>query len=178
MASIEDILAQAQPVTRAVRLCLRGDLIAEREALERELLIARQGDLRENRIPEATAVAERIAELEAETDAASVEFKIKAVTRTEWVALLKAHPPTDEEREAGNDFGEGMAAAALAACSVDPEMSLEQAQQLLDTVSTRQFNSLWSAILTANLGDDTLPKSVAATATLHSSGQSSTTAPL
>jgi hypothetical protein len=177
MASIEDLLAQARPVTRTARLCLRGDLIAAREDAERRLLAARIEDDRSNEPDTAPAIAEEIVALEAEQDAAGVEFTVRALSRTAWQKLLEANPATEQDEKNGLDYGAGFPTAAIAACCSDPEMTLDQVNQLLDVISTNQYMLLWGTVMAVNLGADDLPKSVAATATLHSSGAKSTTAP-
>jgi hypothetical protein len=175
MASIEDLLAQARPVTRTARLCLRGDLIAAREDAERRLLAARVEDDRLNEPDTAPGIAAEIVALEAEQDAASVEFKMQALSRTAWQSLVEANPPSEQEKEKDLDYGAGFPAAAIAASCADPVMSLEQVNQLLDVISSAQFLKLWNTVMAVNLGVDDLPKSVAATATLRSSGERSTT---
>lgn len=175
MTTFEDLLAQARPVTRTVRLCLRGDLIAAREEAERDLAEARALDAQLNRVPEAPAAAERLTALEAEADEAAVEFKIKALSRKAWLALLDQYPPTEDDEAQGLEYNEGFVPAVIAACASEPAMTTEQAEQLLDVISTRQFMELWGAVMTANLGEDDLPKSLAATATLASSAPRSTT---
>jgi hypothetical protein len=168
-ASFEDVLAQARPVTRTVRLCLRGDLLAAREQLERQLFDARAAD--------APAIADRLAAAEAEADAAAVEFVFRALSRRAWIALLDAHPPTDKDSDDGLQFNAGFPAAAISACAVEPEMTVDQVEQLLDRVSTAQYDALWIGVLSANVGADDIPKSVAATAVRAASGTRSTTAP-
>lgn len=171
-----ELLAQARPVTRTVRLCLRGDLIAAREDAERELLAARVEDERTNEPNTALAIAQRILDLEAEQDAASHEFKIQALGRSQWVKLAEAHPPTAEDKANDLDYCATFPPAAIAACCADPEMTPAQVEQLLEVISTRQFLNLWNTVLSVNIGADDLPKSAAATAVLHSSALRSTTA--
>jgi hypothetical protein len=176
-ASFEDVLAQARPVTRTVRLCLRGDLLAAREQLERQLFDARAADANSNALPTAPAIADRLAAAEAEADAAAVEFVFRALSRRAWIALLDAHPPTDKDSDDGLQFNAGFPAAAISACAVEPEMTVDQVEQLLDRVSTAQYDALWIGVLSANVGADDIPKSVAATAVRAASGTRSTTAP-
>jgi hypothetical protein len=176
--NFDELLAGARPVSRTVRLCLRGDLIAAREQAERDLLVARVDDERQNRTPEAPAIAERILELEAEADNAAAEFHICAVGRTRWNGLLDENPATDKDIANDLDYGQGFPVAAIAACCVDPAMTVDQVNQLLEVISTRQYMDLWGSVLSVNMGADDLPKSVAATATLRDSVPKSTTAVL
>jgi hypothetical protein len=79
-----------------------------------------------------------------------VTFTFKALGRHEWLALVKAHPPTDEQQaeyeQAQAELGipsdkyqrleynaETFPVALMAACCVHPEMTVEQAQALWDS---------------------------------------------
>jgi hypothetical protein len=171
-----DLLAKVKPVTRSVSLCLSGDLIAEKERTERELLAARAEDDRHNRPPEAPAIARRIRELEEEIDASLTEFVVQSVGRTDWEGLIDRHPAGDREKELGLSFGPGFVTESIALSCIEPAvMTVDQVSQLEEVLSASQLQLLFSAVMAVNTGSDRLPKSVAATATLAASEPKSNT---
>lgn len=168
--SIDEVLAQARPKTTTVRVCLRGDLLGQHEALERELAEARRLDESENRHAEAPGVARRLQELEAEIDKAQVQFTFEAVGQKAWTDLGAEHPPTEADREVGLEFnGRTFPVAAIAASAVEPKMSVEQAQQLFTRLNFGQWRVLWGGCLAANVEGTDVPFSAAASAVLRGS---------
>lgn len=174
---LDDLLAQARPITRTVRLCLRGDLIAERQRLEQELAAARAIDKGQNKAPTAPAIAKRIRKVEAEQDAASIEFEVRSIGHRAWDELLDKFPPSDAERERGWSFSNGFQdAACMSSTSLrldDGELERvtpEQMVVLSAKLSDQQYTTLWTTVLSVNIGADDIPKSEAATAVLSGSG--------
>lgn len=129
---------------------------------------------------ELREMAEALQELERRIDEQSTVYTFRAVSRRRWRSLMAEHPPKKGHKEDGLDFNpETFPPAAIAACSVSPKLTLEQAKALEDddTLSAGDFELLWSGVLAANLGvlADT-PKSLIATAILRTNGASSTSA--
>ena len=125
-------------------------------------------------------MAEGLRELERRIDAQTKTYRFRAVSRRRWRALLAEHHPTKKQRDEGHDFNpETFPVAAIAACSVDPKLTVDDVNALEDdeTFSTGDFELLWNGVLAANLGVvSETPKSVLATAILRTNGASSTTA--
>jgi hypothetical protein len=173
----DDLLSKVKPVTRSVTLCLAGDLVAEKERTERELLAARLEDERTNEPNKAPDIARRVRELEAQMEEATTEFVVRAVGRGVWEGLLDEHKPSDEDKAQGMPFAATMVTAAIAACVVEPvTMTVEQVAQLEQRLSASQLKVLFNAVTAVNEGSDRLPKSALATATLLASEERSTTA--
>jgi hypothetical protein len=171
---LDDLIASAVPRTKTVRLCGRGDLASEHEQLYAQL---EQLALSPNRSlagdPEATAVAERIHDLEAEMESVSLDVKVKALSRNAWSKLLRAHPPTTEQRRANEDHNpETFAVAAVAACIGQTE---DKTSELADTLPNGEWLKLWNAVVQLNVAPTTVPKLAAATELLRANGRSSTT---
>jgi hypothetical protein len=127
---------------------------------------------------EVRAMADALEELERRIDAEAVVYKFRGLSRRRWRDLMAKHPP--KPAHAGHDFNpETFPVAAIAACSVDPKLSIEDARALEDdeTLGTGNFERLWEGVLTANLGvlNDT-PKSLIATLIPRMNGDSLTTA--
>lgn len=159
--------------TTEVKLCLRPDLIAKH--VEAEIALSRA--TKTNRTNRAQAVVD----LETEIEAASKVFKLTAVSPREWADLRRAHLPTASQliREPNLDHNpDTFPSAAVAACSVDPELSYEQVEKLRESpkVDFGEWQKLWLAVADLNLEVAAAPKSLAATAVLSRNGGSSTTA--
>lgn len=175
--TLEDFAKAHKPARATARVGFRQDLWDRHAALEADLAAAIRDDTSENRDPEAPAVAEAIEALEAEIVAGEVPFVFQSIGRQAWTKLLAEHPPTDEHRDLGSDHNpETFPPAALAASSVEPKMSVETATGMFDELNLSQWNRLWSAVLTANLGGGESPKSVMATVVRQRLAPSSTTA--
>jgi hypothetical protein len=99
VSDIDDLLAAARLPETTVPVCLRGDLAAEVEELERQL--ATQEAIPRVSIADggqARATAERIAELQAEMDKFTRQFRLRAMDRHRWTAFILKHPPRQATR--------------------------------------------------------------------------------
>jgi hypothetical protein len=181
VADIGEILSNIRPVERTVNIVLDGKVGAELDDARRVWVEARERDRRNSVLGggEAPPLAQRVLDLEAEADASTVTFRIRAVSAMAWRRLIEAHPPiTPAEREEGwNWHAETFAPAVIAASCIDPAMSVEQATELGDRLSDGQFSKLFALVLTVNSGDDLIPKSGIGTDETPSTESSSTTAP-
>lgn len=174
MASIDDVLAQARPKTTTVKVCLRGDLLAQHDQLEAELAEARRKDALSNKPDAAGKVAERIEALQADLDATAVSFTFQAVGQKRWTDLLLEHPPTDEDRAEGAAFNpRTFPVAAIAESCAEPSMTREQADRLFEVCNFGQWEQLWSACIAANVEGTSIPFSYAASAVLRGYATSS-----
>lgn len=172
--SFADMKERFKPVTVEARVCLDGELAIEIDHLEADLLVAQADDERLNREAEAPAIADRIVELTDELHAAEEVFVFQALSRRAWAELLDKHPPTPDDVEDGRDFGVGFPAAAIAACCVDPGLTVEEAEWLADHLSLGQFLRLQSAAIAANVTAGGLGKAPSSTARRLASVPSST----
>nr|WSX25595.1 hypothetical protein OG690_37895 [Streptomyces tubercidicus] len=78
-------------------------------------------------------------------DKAAVTLRFKALQRQELEDLQNAHPASEKEEEAGEEFAMGTFAPALiSAASVDG-MPADYAKQCLDTWSAADAQALWRA---------------------------------
>lgn len=174
---IEAILETITPAERTADICLRGDLSARLEDLEVELAEAIQYDLGHNVTPPtASAVVERIAEVQEQMRAAVRTFRLVSIGATAWRQVVAEHPPPPDDVVGMRWDPETFAPAALAECCIDPVMSEEQAARLRTKLSDAQWEKLCAAMYAANMGDD-LPKFASATDALRTSAPSLTTAP-
>lgn len=171
MSDIDDLLAAARLPETTVPLCLRGDLVAEVEELERQLVteeakpkvsIASGGSAR--------ALAERIAQLQGEMEAYTRPFRLRAMARHDWTRFLMEHPP-----RSGNDLDarvgynqETFLPALIRRCLVDPALSDDQWAKLDAVLTDAQFDMLSSAAWGINRRDVSVPFSPTASRILRS----------
>jgi len=162
MADIADILKRAKPPERFEDICLDGDLKAEHRQLEQELHEANRGPV-EDRDARRRTLAEQIHELEGRMQAATVRFRLRGMSafqRDEW---LDANPAREGKSEAWNPAGEP---ALVAACCVDPQMTVEDARELRASIGG-DWDRLTKAAWEASTEGSSVPFSFIASAILR-----------
>ncbi len=133
----KSLAAQAQPRRKTVRLCLRGDLLADLRAAQDA------GD------------GERVEELESQVNDATVAFVVAGLTRQKYRALEAAHP----DKDGGSGWNvETFPEALVRASLITPEVADDD--PLFDVLTPAQVEQLFeAAFLSANEIDDLpLPK--------------------
>lgn len=168
---IKALLAEAALPERTVVVCLRGDLVAQHEQAERELeaLPAQPATLAGD--PDRLALAELVADLEAQMREAEVTFRLRALPRREWAGFLAAHPPRDGDKGdavLGINIDTGFE-AVLRTCVIDPVLDAGDWTRLLDVISDGQFERLALAAWRLCRGDVEVPLSLAASTILRPS---------
>jgi hypothetical protein len=92
-----------------------------------------------------TADAE-LAQAKTAYDEASIPIRFRALPRPALEALYKAHKPSEQQIEDGEEWGTGFYAALISAASVDG-MSEADAQELLDAWSLAEANAMFNAAM-------------------------------
>lgn len=176
-SSIDDILAGHKPARMSVPINLRADLLARHAELKRAHSAAIRDDMSSNAADQAPKILDQLRTLETELAEAETLFTFEALGGQEYKQLRAAFPPSKDHRRDGFDFNPNTFPTALiAACSVDPVMTLPQAKELEGILSDGQFAKLWNTAISVNIGDDSAPKSVLPSALAGSSDGSSSTA--
>lgn len=170
MADALELIRAARLPERTVALCMRGDLVAEHEEQQRRLAAAEReaaGSLAGN--PKARDIAADITALEALMAEAEVEFRLRALARGAWAALVAAHPPrkSDDGRvnlaDSAGYNADTFTAAALRACIVDPVLEDADWGHLVDEVlSDGQYEQFTTAMWELNRSGVSVPFSRAA----------------
>lgn len=165
--SIEDILAEATPRERTVRVCIRGDLAGRMEELQDELATASEDwepsgltDVHPGRV-----LAEEMRELREQIRAAERPFTLRYIGDRAYSDLMAAHP-SDNDGEAFNS--ESFPRALIAASCISPVMSEEQAAQLFEKINEGEIKKLFDAAWDVHNSSDVIPFSLAASALLAS----------
>lgn len=162
-------LAAARLPERTVEICLRGDLVADHEAAERELEVAQQkpvDSLAGNGVGE---IIGRIEALEAQMRLDTETFRLRAMPRQQWRALLADHPPRrgDDGQIVDDDKGmdlnvETFYEDLVRRSVVEPELDEEDWVALFEAITDRQFSDLGMAAWLLNRDEISVPFSLAA----------------
>lgn len=175
---IDDLKSSFRRRRVEARVLLDGSLLDEHARLEAALAKAMKDDVLENRLPAAPGLTEQIQALEQRIDDEQKIFVFEGIGQYAWQNLAADNGPTKEQRAAGYDMNpELFAPKALAASCVDPALSEDDAAWLMLNLDVAEWDRLFSACLTANIGERDRPKSWVATAAATVRNGSSTTAP-
>lgn len=156
MTTFDEIKTLSKLPEKPVPLCLRGDLQAEYEELERELKMVEGGARRAGTLAGSAAATQPIKDkldaLRAEMQKSVRVFTLRALPRRRWRDLVTANPPRDQDKAEGLDYdGEKFTIAAVQACCIDPAMSVKEVEELCDEVLTQgQWDTLFAEIMWLN----------------------------
>lgn len=176
------VLAETTPPEAAAQVCLRGDLVAAKEAAEQALLDLRRAHP-DPTIEEAGVIHDAAMEVqrrEAECAAAAVTFRFRGIGRKPHSDLVAKYPPTADQQAEASDQGvryawnpETFPPALVAASCIEPAgITLQAAQRIAEQWTDGQWAMLWRACVAANEGTaDPGPKSAIASAVLRDYAQ-------
>lgn len=134
------LLAAAKPRTKTVRLCLRGDLLAQLA----DAVAAQQ--------PSLGGESPDVAALRQQVEDASVPFVVKGLSRSAFRALEAQHP--DPKGDGGWDMAQ-FPEALIRLCLVSPVIGPDQ--PLEDALTAGEFNALFSAAFEVSSEVDEVP---------------------
>lgn len=155
---VDEALAEFTPSETIARVCFDGKLTAAIDAAEMQLANLDEAD------PSRAELAGRIVTMTQELQSKERSFRIAAIGDLAWSELVAAHPPTDDD--AGFGYNQRtFPQAVVAACCVDPKLTLEQATKLRSSLATSQWRRLWVACQLVNVLGDGLGKSASGLAT-------------
>lgn len=154
---MDAILEQKTPNVATVRLCIRPELIDERDRTEAQFKRVRLEEDRDNLPPkESVDLARRVEELEQKVRDTTVEFLFQALHPHELQALQDDWPPREvmgddgnpqvhpDDRDAGVNAAE-WPARLIAAASVSPKINVKQAKRVLTEWADAEAAALLSA---------------------------------
>jgi hypothetical protein len=172
---IGDVIARAKLPEKTLSLCLRGDLQAEWEDLERQLKAEQDGTDDDSLAgsPKVRELADRMGELGKEMAASEVVFRFRGLPAKKYSdLLLKNKAPEGEETAEGLNWST-WPTALIAAAATDPVMTYEQVEELSQVVTARQWDDLYMAAVSTNTEKISVPFSYAASAIRANTGPSS-----
>lgn len=146
MTDVHELIATAKPAEATVPICLRGDLVAQMEDLEREYERARRQPAaargKEDPDPRAEFIGQTRA-LQSEMEQATVIFRLRKLAPAKYQALRAAHPPRrdDEDKldqgDANLGFNRDTFFPALVRLSTyEPQLSEQEWRKLLGDSET------------------------------------------
>ncbi|MFD5888210.1 hypothetical protein ACFWHQ_19815 [Streptomyces sp. NPDC060334] len=109
--------------------------------------------------PEVLAAEGELADAQQELDRATERLTFRALPRPAWEQLLREHPPTEAQADAGMEYNvETFPAALIAACHIErdeagaevPSMTDADAQDLLDAWGDSDAKALFTTALVVN----------------------------
>lgn len=157
--SFADFKAAHKPREKRVTLVLDGALLAEHEALSAQLseALAHRTSLGD---PAPSALAERIAEVEAGIAASQCEFVLVGLGRNAYRQVQAAHTDADDNLDM-----DGYIPALLAACITSPEDV--DVGWLMEHLTLGQTDELFGAAFAACRENDGVPFNMVASAQTH-----------
>jgi hypothetical protein len=175
--SIDDVISGITLPERSATLCLRGDLQARWEDLERQLQAAgrAEGESLAGRSAQARELAERMDAIAEEMRGHQVVFRFRGLSALAYRDLLDKHRLPEERREESADGinWKTFPAALIAACCVSHPMTAEKAEKLCDAVTDAQWDELFEAARTTNRGLINVPPTLSSSAVRAATGPSS-----
>lgn len=142
MIEIGDIRAKFAARHKSVTLIADGTLLERHEQAVAELEAAEKvaaSSLGGN--PQARALAEIVREVEEQLAASTVTFRFRGLGRNSFNRLLTEHPG-----EPGKPYNpDTFPIALIAACSLDPVMTVDEVTDLGDVINDGQFDALFGA---------------------------------
>ncbi len=178
MSDLQRLKKRAKPRQRTVKICLDGDLSNEWGRLADAYDAAVRADARENRLPEAPALAEQMDELRDRMEAETEPFTFRQIGYQAWTDLMVESPPTDVQIERKLDHDPvTFQPKAVAASLIAPALEPGEFAELLPDLTAGQFARLWDACVAVNTGDNRVPFSAVDFANQLGSKPKSTTAP-
>lgn len=167
MPDISEILKKAKRRQKSVFISLAGDKAAELERLEKELAALgdawapgsiAETDPRKRLAQKVSAARQAVRESE-------TEFRFEALGDKAWSDLIAAHPP----KEKGQAFDpDTFAPALIAACAIDPVVTVDQVKALFEVFNHAQRDALWQGAFDVNTEATGLPFSLTASGILDS----------
>lgn len=170
MANWEDLKKGFKPQSDSVPICLRGDLAARYEQLERELIEAQDADTTDSLAAggKARKVAQEMEDLRAEMLDFTHDFQFRALPKKEYRDLLADHRPRDGDKDDAM-WGANLATfpqALIQACCTDPVMTVEQVEEMDGMLADGQMLEMFGCALRLNRENADVPKSALASAVL------------
>ena len=190
MSTVQELLARRKPARQTVRLLLDGTLSSQVDEVRRQLKLAKAADIADPQglASRAAPLEVKLNELQIEAEEASTAFTFQALGRARFEEVKRLHPPTEDQWEryrervkaawwvTAPEFHElTFAPALIAACCVEPAMTIEDAQALWDELSDGEAAALYTAALAVNEEVTNRPFSGTDTDTTPNTGPDSTT---
>lgn len=192
MSGLLDTIRSAKLPERSIELCLRGDLSAEYDALERRLAEVTKRDATSFAgSGETPGIIARMDEIQTQMSGAMVTFRLRALGTLASATLMAEHPPRDGnvgDQSLGYNPETFYDARIVACCyelaQGDETLSVIEAddwERMLRALSLKQYDDLFGTAWMLDHADFAVPTSRLAslisqrtgeTSNLHGAGES------
>lgn len=188
LKNFKAMMAEAKLPEATVEICLRGDLVADFEELDRQLTEAEETREKSNSLDGGSVsaeIAEKMEVLRIDMREYTYPFRVRALPKREFRALVNEHPPRSTKNDGGeteinqvdalfnvnvDSFFDAMVKRSI----VDPELTPSEYSDLVDEKLTdNQFESLALRCWRLNKNDVDIPFSSAASKISRNSGTES-----
>jgi hypothetical protein len=161
ISKVREMIKKAHRPETVVRLCLRGDLQAELEMLEQQLrsVPKEPSSLADSGQAQGVEIIERMREIAEQMEAEKIPVRLRAFERREWYKLVEAHPPRKDDvndRQLGVNR-ETFFDEAITKAWMSPELEPSEIKELLDLLTSAQFQKLQEAVWNLNRSDVDVP---------------------
>lgn len=161
----EEIVKRRSAPTVTVRLPMENRLIDDFEKLRKEAakteVAANMSNDREVHI-RSVELNRQLESMRQQIEDSRVAFVFQGIPRVEYNELVEQHPSRKEDRDNGFEFNpETLAPYLIAACAVDPELTVEQATFFWTEWTAAEGIKLYNAAYEANKVVRDIPFTVA-----------------
>lgn len=153
--SFSEVMALAKPRETEISICVAGDLAADADRLTAELDVLDSHPATSlSDGAERARLASELEEVRELMQEAQISFRFRALGK-EFSDLIAAHPGGP-----GKDWDPTtLPADLIARCAIEPKMSLEESEQLLEALNEGQRGLLFNAAWRANSAAVAIPTS-------------------
>lgn len=163
--SFADIKALKKPNEVSVEIILNPELTRSLDELQRRKAKEEREDNRLNRAPKAPALQKEIDEILTQIEDSKADFVFRDPGRRQFEALVDACPASDKDKAEAKKNGqpiptwdpETFVPGLMALASHDPELSLEDAQDIYDNWGRGDVEALFNTALQACLEQASIP---------------------
>lgn len=169
--SIRDIIDSAKLREHTIRICFDGDLVRQHEELSIRLDDTIKSESVATSIADvdpAKSLAEEVRLLESTMREKAQLFKFRALRRRAYERIWAEHPGRPDKDEKWNV--ETFPPALIAACAIDPVMTVTEIEDLFDVINETQRDELFAAAFYVNQGSTDIPFSERASFVIRSRG--------
>lgn len=161
--STKEMLAAAKLPERSVAICLRGDLVADINALERELaevLAQEAADRRMTGVKRSKELADAIEAKRAEMADATLDMRLRALKVSQWRDMVRKYPPAKDDKSGlGVDITAFMGEAIPASVVSPDDMDADDWETFNDNVPPSEITRLMNLVWELNTQGVDIPKS-------------------
>ena len=155
--SAKELIAKVSAPERTFDICLDGRLRSERDAVEAELnRVQRESVGKMGDSPEAAELREQLDHLNAQMADATVAFRFRGLSHWRFKEIQRRFPT--EERGMVWDVDKG-ASTLIAECLVDPILTADEVQELLEAGNQRLADEFIGAAVLVCQQENSVPKS-------------------